>query len=74
MTRIVQRSNISMSINNSFLAKVRVGQGFQTKIDSNSIESTPPTGGFLQTAVSDAPPTTSRTYLRSGNGAHPIQH
>jgi len=33
-----------------------------------------PTGGFLQTAVSDAPRTTSRTYLRSSNGAHPIQH
>ena len=33
-----------------------------------------PTGGFLQTAVSDAPPTTSRTYLPSRNGAHPIQH
>jgi hypothetical protein len=28
-----------------------------------------PTGGFLQTAVSDAPHTTSRTYLRSYNGA-----
>ena len=33
-----------------------------------------PTGGFLQTAVSDAPRTTSRTYLRSSHGAHPIQH
>src|SRR5882762_2334572 len=28
-----------------------------------------PTGGFLQTAVSDAPHTTSRTYLHSYNGA-----
>jgi Transposase zinc-binding domain len=27
-----------------------------------------PTGGFLQTAVSDAPRTTSRTYLPSGMG------
>ncbi len=33
-----------------------------------------PTGGFLQTVVSDAPSTTSRTHLRSWNGAHPIQH
>jgi hypothetical protein len=33
-----------------------------------------PTGGFLQTAVSDAPRTTSRTYLRSSDGAHPIRH
>jgi len=32
------------------------------------------TGGFLQTVVSDAPRTTTRTYLRSSNGAHPIQH
>ncbi len=33
-----------------------------------------PTGGFLQTAVSDAPRTTSRSYLRPWNGARPIQH
>ncbi len=44
------------------------------KIDSNSIESTAPTGGFLQTAVSDAPRTTSRAYLPTYYGAQPIQH
>jgi hypothetical protein len=33
-----------------------------------------PTGGFLQTAVSDAPRTTSRAYLPADYGAHPIQH
>ena len=33
-----------------------------------------PTGGFLQTAVSDAPRATSRTYLPTYYGAHPIQH
>lgn len=32
------------------------------------------TSGFLQTAVSNAPRTTSRTYLPSWNGARPIQH
>ena len=32
------------------------------------------TGGFLQTAVSNAPRTTSRTYLPSWNGTRPIQH
>jgi hypothetical protein len=33
-----------------------------------------PTGGFLQTAISDAPRTTSRTYLPTYYRAHPIQH
>jgi hypothetical protein len=32
-----------------------------------------PTGGFLQTTVSDAPRTMCRTYLHSYKGAHPIQ-
>jgi hypothetical protein len=33
-----------------------------------------PTGGFLQTVVSDAPCATSRAYLHTDCGADPIQH
>jgi hypothetical protein len=60
MTRIVQRSNISMSINNSFLAKVRVGQGFsdQNRFKFHRVHSTDgrlPSNSCIGRAPHDVP-------------------
>jgi hypothetical protein len=58
----------------SFFAPLPLLEAFLLSPTPFNLHNCLPTGGFLQTAVSDAPRTTSRTYLRSSHGAHPIQH
>ena len=69
--RKIQPNPSSLS---SFFAPLPLLQAFLLTPTPFNLHNCLPTGGFLQTAVSDAPRTTSRTYLRSSDGAHPIQH
>ena len=55
-----------------FLAPVLVSEPFLITPTPLNLHKRLPTGGSLQTAVSDAPRRTSRAYLHCG--AHPIQH
>jgi hypothetical protein len=69
--RKIQPNPSSLS---SFFAPLPLLEAFLLTPTPFNLHNCLPTGGFLQTAVSDAPRTTSRTYLRSSHGAHPIQH
>ena len=69
--RKIQPNPSSLS---SFFAPLPLLEAFLLTPTPFNLHNCLPTGGFLQTAVSDAPRTTSYTYLRSSDGAHPIQH
>jgi hypothetical protein len=57
-----------------FLAPLLLPEAFLITPPPFNLHKCLPTGGFLQTAVSDAPRATSRAYLPADYGAHPIQH